>query len=73
MTSQTSDRASGLLPHQIVAVGAHAPDGEKAFRAANATYRAIRLISELPSRITWRVVHTPGHAAIEKARPVSRS
>lgn len=63
MTRKTSHPTSGLLPHQIAALGAQEPDDEKAFRAANATYRAIRAIEAALSMRWLRSLkplrHTP--------------
>jgi len=52
MTHQTLRTTSGLLPQQIVALGTQQPDDDKAFRAANATYRAIRAI-EAALSLRW--------------------
>ncbi|MCV2868703.1 hypothetical protein OEW28_08685 [Defluviimonas sp. WL0002] len=52
MPRHTPRLTSGLLPHQIAAFGAQVPGEEKAFRAANATYRAIRFL-ELALSLRW--------------------
>lgn len=44
--------ASGLLPHQIVALGVQEIDDENAFQLANGTYRAICSLSSAMS-LRW--------------------
>lgn len=51
MTRHEPRYSSGLLPHSIVTSGSQVPDDEKTFRAANASYRAIRALG---AALLWR-------------------
>jgi hypothetical protein len=73
MTRKNRRLTSGLLPHQIVALGAQESDDEKVFRAANATYRAIRAL-EFALSLQWMgTLKSPSREAEEDIRPRSIS
>lgn len=73
MTRKTVRLTSGLLPHQILALGAAKPDDEKAFRAANATYRAIRAL-EFALSLRWLgALKARRRAPVKNIRPASIS
>lgn len=69
MTRNTPRLASGLLPHQTVALGAQEPDDERAFRAANAAYRAIRAFELALSLRRSGAIKARRRASEEDIRP----
>lgn len=62
---------SSLLPHRIVALGAAQPDDEKAFRASNAAYRAIRAVESALSMRWLGKIKSARQSPRKTARRVS--